>query len=95
MFELRRDLTAEKAEAVLAGLKDFPNKFPAMRRFYLGRNISSRDRTFSYAMSVEFDSLEDLESYLASEYHKHFVDVWFQPNVERRAIATLDDGIRE
>ena len=90
LFELRKDIAPEKAEQILAALREFPAKFPAMRRFSLGRNISRRDDTFSYAMTLEFDSLKDLESYLGSEYHERFVDVVFRPNVQRRAIATLE-----
>ena len=90
LFEFRKDVSAEQAEQVLAGLREFPSRYPTMRRFHVGKNISRRDRTFSYAMSMEFESIEDVETYLASEYHEHFVDEWFRPHIERRAIATVD-----
>jgi 2,3-dihydroxy-p-cumate/2,3-dihydroxybenzoate 3,4-dioxygenase len=90
LFEFRKDVSASEIERVLAGLRDFPSRYPAMRRFHVGKNISRRDRTFSYAMTVEFDSIEDLEAYLGSEYHEHFVNECFRPNIERRAIATVE-----
>ena len=90
LFEFCKGVSAETIERVLGGLRDFPSRYPAMRRFHVGKNISRRDQTFSYAMTMEFDSIEDLEAYLGSEYHEHFLALWFRPNVERRAIATVD-----
>src|SRR5437762_2188826 len=72
LFEPRKDVAPEKVEELLTGLREFPKRFPEIRRFYLGRNISRRDTTFSYAMSMEFESIKDLEGYLGSEYHDHF-----------------------
>jgi len=91
LFEPRKDLSHEQFEELLAGLRDFPNRYPTMKRFCLGPNISKRDTTFSYVMTMEFDSVEELEAYLRSEYHQQFVEFMFLPKVERRAIATMDD----
>jgi len=90
LFEFRKDVSSEEIERVLASLREFPSRYPAMRRFHVGKNISRRDRTFSYAMTVEFESVEDLETYLGSEHHERFIDALFRPNIERRAIATVE-----
>ncbi len=90
LFEFRKDVSAQTIERVLAGLREFPSRYPAMRRFNVGMNISRRDQTFRYAMSMEFESIEELEAYLGSEHHEHFLGALFRPNIERRAIATVE-----
>jgi len=62
----------------------------AMQKFQIGANVSDRDRTFEYAMTVEFDERTDLDNYLQSEYHEQFVIERFRPLISQRAIATID-----
>lgn len=90
LFRFRADATDEDREAVLAGLAELPSRFPAMRRFGLGINISRRDQTFSHVMTVEFDDRDQLEGYLDSSLHEDFVANTFKPGVEQRAIASYE-----
>ena len=76
--------------SILAELAAFPRHFPAMRRFGLGENVSGRDQTFSHVMTMEFETRQQLETYLGSDRHEHFVATRFRPNVGNRHIASYE-----
>jgi 2,3-dihydroxy-p-cumate/2,3-dihydroxybenzoate 3,4-dioxygenase len=90
-FTFREDTNAEQRAQLLGELRDLPNRYPAMRHFALGRNISRRDATYDYAFSAEFDDEKDLVEYLESDTHEKFVATRFRPLVERRAIVSFED----
>lgn len=90
LFRFRTDADNEGRRVVLDGLAELPALFPTMRRFGLGENISQRDRTFTHAMTIEFDSRDQLERYLASSVHERFVSGTFKPAVEDRVIASYE-----
>lgn len=92
LFRFGARTSEEEARAVLDELAALPTRFPAMRRFGLGPNISTRDQTYSHAMTVEFDDQTELERYLDSEQHEHFVRTRFRPSVEDRAIVSYQTG---
>lgn len=92
MFRMRPDADPVSCGAMLSELATFPSRFPAMRNFALGRNASRRDDRFTYAMTIEFDSWGDLDSYLSSAEHERFVTEKFRPLIDERAIASIDDG---
>lgn len=92
MFRLHGDVDAADCEAMLSELARFPETFPSMRNFALGSNASKRDHRFTHAMTIEFDTWSDLESYLSSATHEAFVNDRFRPLIAERAIASFDDG---
>ncbi|MFF5261929.1 Dabb family protein [Actinomadura viridis] len=89
-FRFRTDVSAEDAAAVLAELETFPARYPAMRNWSLGRNISTRDSTFTHAFSVEFATDADLRAYLESESHERFVRERWRPVVDKQAIVSYE-----
>ncbi|GAA3955255.1 hypothetical protein GCM10023085_42340 [Actinomadura viridis] len=89
-FRFRTDVSAEDAAAVLAELETFPGRYPAMRNWSLGRNISTRDSTFTHAFSVEFATDADLRAYLESESHERFVRERWRPVVDKQAIVSYE-----
>ena len=90
LFRFAPQASSEQQSLVLAGLAGLPSLFPTMKRFGLGENISQRDQTFSHVMTIEFETRRELEDYLNSHDHEHFVATTFKPNIERRAIATYE-----
>ena len=42
---------------------ELPIHFPAMKRFGLGVNVSERDQKYSHAMTMEFDTVDELKAY--------------------------------
>ncbi len=75
--------------AVLEGLGDLPNQFPEMKDFALGPNVSKRDSTFEFGMTMRFDTIAQLEAYLNSERHERFVAHHFRPAISQRAIVSF------
>ncbi|HET6914834.1 MAG TPA: Dabb family protein [Acidimicrobiales bacterium] len=94
MFRFKAEVAQQDRERMLAELAQFPNRFPAMRNFALGCNESKRDDSFTHAMTIEFESWSDLDSYLSSPEHESFVGERFRPLIAQRAIATFDDASR-
>lgn len=92
LFRMKPDADPVSSETMLSELASFPSRFPAMRNFALGRNASKRDDRFTYAMTIEFDTWADLDSYLSSAEHERFVTEKFRPLIEERAIASIEDG---
>ena len=90
LFRFRNDADINARRAVLQGLARLPSMFPAMQHFGLGKNVSERDQTFSHVMTVEFESWDNLESYLASAPHESFVANIFKPAVEDRVIVSYE-----
>jgi sugar-phosphatase len=90
VFRFHDDLPDVERQRVLDELNQFPSRYPSMRRWALGSNISKRDSTFTHAFSVEFDSEEELVSYLSSETHERFVRERFRPAVAARAIVSFE-----
>ena len=70
--------------------RKFPTRFPQMRNWQLGRNISERDSTYQYAMTVQFESVGELDAYLRSDFHESFVVQRFKPIIKHRAIVTIE-----
>lgn len=92
MFRFKTEIDPEQRERMLSELAQFPQRFTSMRNFALGRNASTRDGSFTHAMTVEFESWSDLESYLSSAEHESFVAERFRPLIAQRAIASFDDA---
>ena len=89
LFRFRPETGEHMRARVLDGMRALPSRFPAMKRFALGENVSKRDRTFTHAMTIEFDELEQLEAYLDAQDHESFVVLSFRPHVEERAIMSF------
>ncbi|TDC54762.1 hypothetical protein E1281_15480 [Actinomadura sp. KC345] len=88
MFRFRPDAPSEAVESILAELRTFPKRYPAMREFSLGPNISTRDSTFTHAFSVRFASEADLLAYVTSDSHERFVRERWRPVVEAHHITS-------
>jgi 2,3-dihydroxy-p-cumate/2,3-dihydroxybenzoate 3,4-dioxygenase len=92
LFRFRPEVDLVECQAMVEELSHFPDHFPTMRNFAIGRNASKRDDRFTHAMTVEFVSWSDLDDYLSSERHERFVADMFRPLIEERAIASFDDN---
>lgn len=88
LFAFKPDVSVERREELLREYTTFPKLHPAMRNFTIGRNISTRDRTFEYAFSVEFETETELTAYLNSREHEEHVVERFRPLISERAIVS-------
>lgn len=89
LFRFRPDVDDALRDEIVRDLRALPSRFPAMKRFSLGENISRRDQTLSHAMTIEFDTAAELEAYLDSPEHEAFVATKFKPCVEQRFIVSM------
>ncbi len=90
LFRFKPDTPAEVQADLLTSMGELPIHFPAMKRFGLGVNVSERDQKYSHAMTMEFDSVADLKSYLNSEYHEGSTASRFKPVIQERAIVSYE-----
>jgi hypothetical protein len=88
MFRFRPTAPEADRLALLREYCEFPQRFPWMKNFTIGRNISQRDQTYEYAFTIDFESQSDLDRYLLSKEHEDHVEQRFRPLVESRAIAS-------
>jgi hypothetical protein len=92
LFRFRAGTGHAGRQTVLRGLASLPSRFPAIQRFGLGENVSTRDATFTHVMTMEFETRAQMEGYLSSAEHEAFVAQVFRPSVEARAIASYEVG---
>ncbi len=89
-FRFIAELGDTDREAVLAELATFPERYPTMRGWSLGENLSTRDTTFSHTMSMDFDGLPELREYLGSDWHESFVRTRWRPVIAQQAITSYE-----
>ena len=89
LFRFKEDAPQQAIDAILAEYATFPVHYPKMRRFDIGRNISSRDDRFTHAFVIEFDNADDLDEYLNSGSHEEHVRERFRPIIAERAIVSF------
>ena len=90
MFRFKDDAPEDKKKILLDEYMTFPKKFPTMRNFSFGRNVSERDQTYEYAFCVEFETMQDLKDYLSSHEHEEHVVERFRPIVAARSISSFE-----
>ena len=90
LFRFKPETPAEIQDALLQSMRELPTHFPAMKRFGLGVNVSERDQKYSHAMTIEFDTMEELKAYLNSDYHEGSTAKRFRPVIQERAIVSYE-----
>lgn len=89
-FRFKDEVTPAAREAVLAELRSFPGRYPAMQHWSLGENFSTRDTTFTHTMAMDFASKDELLAYLGSDSHERFVRESWRPVIARQAITSYE-----
>ena len=90
MFRFADEVPEGTRQSILAELETFPERYPAMRHWSMGTNLSSRDQTYTHAMSVEFPDEQELLAYLNSESHETFVREKWRPVIADQAIVAYE-----
>ncbi len=90
MFRFADEVPEGTRRSILAELETFPERYPAMRHWSMGENLSSRDQTYTHAMSVEFPDEQELLAYLTSESHETFVREKWRPVIADQAIVAYE-----
>jgi 2,3-dihydroxy-p-cumate/2,3-dihydroxybenzoate 3,4-dioxygenase len=92
-FRFSDEVDGATRESILRELGTFPARYPNMRNWSLGRNVSERDSTMSHVFTVEFARQEELDSYLRGAPHESFVRERWRPVIARQTIVTLDTDV--
>lgn len=88
-FSFDDSVGADVRRSVLESLSRFPSQYPSMRNWSLRENVSTRDRTLTHCMSVEFEGEGALREYLESASHEQFVREVWRPVIARQAIVAI------
>lgn len=88
-FRFKANVPEDERINLLAELNEFPKCFRSVKHWSLSANISRRDDTFTRGFIVEFDTEDELLTYLGSEAHDRFVTKRFRPLIKRQAIISL------
>lgn len=86
-FRFKEEIAEADRQRILDELTTFPSLYPQMRNWHVGRNISTRDSTFTHTMSIEFDTEADLLAYVNSETHENFVRQVWRPLIDRQTVV--------
>lgn len=89
-FNFHEHVDDDTRTQLLDELATFPERYPTMRNWTMGRNISKRDDTYQWAFVVDFDTEDDLVDYLNSDSHETFVRQRWQPLIKSRAITSFE-----
>ena len=85
-------VTHAQAEEMLRDLKRTFRKLPQVRSIRIGRVERSSGPAYEYAVIMEFDSLEDLESYGKSDLHRGWVKKHAGGLIDQHLMLTVDAG---
>lgn len=63
---------------------------PDMKAITAGRNVSERDKTYTHAMSQDFEDMEAVGRYLVHPIHEQFLTDFVKPYCKTRAIVDYE-----
>ena len=69
-FKFRPETSPEDVQGTLAALNALPGQIACVRNWSLGKNLSTRDTTYEYALSCDFADNAELQSYLQHPAHE-------------------------
>jgi hypothetical protein len=85
LFNWKSDTPAGHAERTTAGLADLRPKIPQIRSYHYGANLGVNPGTYDFAVTAEFDSVEDYLVYRDHPDHKAFIEEYTAPYIDTRA----------
>ena len=69
-FKFKPEASAEDVQGTLAALDALPGQIPWVRNWSLGKNLSTRDQTYDYALHCDFADDTELQNYLRHPAHE-------------------------
>lgn len=91
MMRLKEN-TEENAAAITEGLNSLVGVVPQIRRLEVGRNVISSERAYDLALTVVFDSQEDMEAYQTHPEHVRVLNEIIRPRISGSAAADYYDA---
>ena len=90
MWSFADHATPDERRTAMAELNAFADVYPQVRGWSFGENVSERDHTYQYAFVAEFDTRDDLTTYMEDPGHREFVQLRWRHLIARQAIVSLD-----
>jgi hypothetical protein len=69
-FSFKADTSAADVQATLDALDALPGQIAWVRNWSLGKNTSTRDTTYGYALHCDFADETELQNYLTHPAHE-------------------------
>jgi Stress responsive A/B Barrel Domain len=77
-------------QALADGLRALPDKIPAIAAYQVGPDIGLADGNWDFAVSADFETVDDFHSYRAHPDHVAVIDELIQPHVAQRIAVQFD-----
>jgi len=85
LFNWKPDTPADHAEHTAVALAELRPKIPQIRSYHYGANLGINPGTYDFAVTAEFDSVEDYLIYRDHPDHKIFIEKYTAPYIDTRA----------
>lgn len=89
MMRLKEN-TPENAARIQEALYDLVGKIPQIRKLEVGANVVQSERAYDIALTVIFDSREDMEAYQVHPEHQRVLTEVIRPLISGSAAADYD-----
>jgi hypothetical protein len=85
LFNWKPGTPADHAERTIIALTELRPKIPEIRSYQFGPNLGINPGTYDFAVTAEFDNVDDYLAYRDHPEHKAFIEKYTAPFVDTRA----------
>lgn len=85
LFNWNSETPADHAERTTVALAELRSKIPQIRSYQYGANLGVNPGTYDFAVTAEFDSVDDYLVYRDHPDHKAFIEKYTAPYIDTRA----------
>jgi 2,3-dihydroxy-p-cumate/2,3-dihydroxybenzoate 3,4-dioxygenase len=89
-FTFKPETSPADVQATLDALNALQGQIPWVRNWSLGKNLSTRDQTYEYALHCDFASEQELQDYLTHPAHERVVRELLTRHWASRAIVDYE-----
>ncbi len=90
LFKFRPDLGQAEVAAIAAAVEEFLSGYRGLVKAVHGSDLKLREGNFDYAVSVDFESMDDYRAYAADPAHLEMIAKNLTPNALARAAVQLE-----
>lgn len=91
MFRWKDGVSADHVEATKAALAQLPAAIPQIRSYTYGTDVGVNPGNFDFAVSAQFDSVDDYVAYRDHPAHQTFVQTYAAPFwMDRHAVQFVE-----
>lgn len=77
-------------QALADGLRSLPERIPAIADYKVGPDIDLADDNWDFAVSADFESVDDFHTYRSHPDHVTVIRELIQPHVAKRLAVQFD-----